>query len=359
MHTLVAALPPRIESHVVCARTENLDQFAVPHIHVARARLGDFALPRRWRRSRVSFLARQIRRTGARVLHSHFGDVGWEDRAAARHSVQHVVGFYGYDATVLVERSPEWRRRYRDLFDAAACVLCEGQAMRARIADLGCPASKLRLHRLGVPLELIQYRPRSWSGVEPLRVLIAGTFREKKGIPAALGAVARLSATLPLRVTLVGDADLQPRSQTEKARILDALQREPLCSIVEWKGTVRHDRLLQLMYQHHLLLAASQRASDGDTEGGLPVVLLEAAATGLPMVSTCHADIPDLVQHGVTGLLAGEGDADGLAQHIRWLAEHVGAWPRLLAAARERVERDFDARIQGERLADLYQTLDA
>ena len=70
--------------------------------------------------------------------------------------------------------------------------------------------------------------------------------------------------------------------------------------------------------------------------------LIEMAATGIPIVSTRHADIPEVIEHGVGGLLAKERDVDGLVDHLRWLMDHPDAWFVLTRAARMRVERDFD-----------------
>jgi glycosyltransferase involved in cell wall biosynthesis len=92
----------------------------------------------------------------------------------------------------------------------------------------------------------------------------------------------------------------------------------------------------------------SMQANDGDSEG-TPLAILEAGASGLPVVSTRHAGIPDVVLDSDTGLLVEEGDVDGMAQCMIRLAESPKLALELGTAARERIAEDFtlDASIRG------------
>ena len=354
-------LPPAdVESHVVCERTSNLDRFPLPNIHelLGRGRiewLWDVALRRLGVRRHLGLLVRVGRRTGARVVHSHFGHVGWGDAGGARRlGAAHVVTFYGHDLS-LPEREPEWGARYREMFAGAALVLAEGSHMASRIAALGCPREKLRVHHLGVRTGAIRYAPRRWAPGTPLRVLIAASFREKKGIPIALEALARLRRELPLEVTIIGDAGEHPAFLAEKARILRTIAEHDLGGCVRLLGYQPHSAVFEHAYRHHVYLAPSLTAADGDSEGGAPVTITEMAATGMPIVSTRHCDIPEVVLDGVTGLLAGERDVSGLVERLRWLVAHADGWRPLLDAGRRRVEEEYDAERQGARLAALYR----
>jgi len=108
-----------------------------------------------------------------------------------------------------------------------------------------------------------------------------------------------------------------------------------------------------------VFLSPSLTASDGDTEGGAPVSLIEMSASGMMVVSTTHCDIPGVVINGRTGLLAGEHDVDGLVTHLRWLIANPSQWATMRTAARAHIEAEFDARRQGERLAAIYREIDA
>jgi len=98
-------------------------------------------------------------------------------------------------------------------------------------------------------------------------------------------------------------------------------------------------------------------AADGDTEGGLPVALIEMAATGMPVISTTHCDIPEAIHDGISGRLAAERDVDGLVAHLRWLVAHPDAWEEMVSAARRHIEVEFNAKTQGERLAAIYRNV--
>lgn len=361
IHDQVRHLPEDVETHVVCETTEHTDDFPHPRIHSLRDRpLAAQILDRAARfiglRHYLAHLRHQIERLRPEVVHSHFGHLAWRDLGAVPEQVRHVVTFYGLDLSRLPAAQPRWKRRYRELFRRADLFLCEGPHMAATARTLGCPPGKLRVHRLGVDLERIDFVPRRWAPGEPLRVLIAAAFREKKGIPYAIEALGRLRQTLPVEVTVVGDAVAQPGSDREKAKILDAVARSGLGD-VRFPGFLPHDRLLDEAYRHHLFLSPSVTARDGDSEGGAPVALIEMAASGMPIVSTRHCDIPEVVLDGVNAALADERDVDGLVAGIRALADAHEAWPRRLREGRRHVEGRFDAVTQGRRLGELYKSL--
>lgn len=361
MHTQVRHLPPgRIDAHVVCERTANLDQFGLPNIHARPARSRIVAGWERalWRlrvRRHDPHLVTVGRAIGCNVVHSHFGHVGWMNLASVRRlGARHVTTFYGTDVNRLPVEHPRWRARYRQLFDEVDRVLCEGPYMARCVVDLGCPPEKVRVQHLGVDLADVPFRPRTWHPGEPLRVLVAASFREKKGIPYAIAALARVQAQVDVSLTLIGDAGSEPGSLLEKQRILHALSRSGLEGRTRLLGYQPHHVLWQEAYAHHVFVAPSVTAANGDTEGGAPVTIAEMAATGMPVVSTMHCDIPEVLEPGVSGLLAAERDADGLADHLQWLVKYPERWNELVCAARTRLEREFDARTLGDRLADHY-----
>ncbi len=356
----VRFLPERVEAHVVCERTENLDQFAVPNIHALRERsplryVWDKGLLKLGLRSHSGFLLEQIRTRQADLVHSHFGPYGWRDMHTCRKAgIPQIVTFYGADVNLLPTTEPSWRSRYRDLFATTACVLCEGPHMAASVISLGCPEERVRVHHLGVALDDLPFKPRSWDGQGPLSVLIAGSFREKKGIPFALEALGRLQRRVELEVTIIGDTDRSASSQEEKRRILETIETSGLGQRVRLLGYQPHAVFLKEAYARHLFLAPSVTASNGDTEGGAPVSIIEMAATGMAVISSRHCDIPGIIEHGVTGMLAEERDVDGLVECLERLLDEPQFWRDMVTKARRHVEQEFDAARQGQRLARIY-----
>jgi colanic acid/amylovoran biosynthesis glycosyltransferase len=349
----VRFLPPDVESHIVCERKENIEQFGLPNVHslseAPRKRLLRPGGVRDYR----DFLIKLSGQYGIRILHSHFGNIGWANmEAAGKAGLRHVVTFYGRDVNLLPAQDPLWHVRYRELFEQAYRVLCEGPHMARCVAALGCPEEKIQLHHLGVELEKLPFKPRSIKPGEPLRVLVAASFREKKGIPYAIDALGRLKKDVNVEVTIIGDAPPEESNHAEKRKILAAIEKNGLSP--RMPGYRPHDVMIEEAYRHHVFLSPSVTANDGDTEGGAPVTIIEMAATGMPVVSTTHCDIPHVLPHG---LLAGERDVEGLLGHMMWLMDNPGRWQGISEAGRRHIEINFSARLQGEKLAEIYREI--
>jgi colanic acid/amylovoran biosynthesis glycosyltransferase len=358
----ITSLPAGVRSAVVCDRLKNQDQLAGVQVYQLaareagrgwRSRLSGLFV-RSQRASEVSAIADRI---SADVLHSHFADVGWMDSPAAwRASIPHVVSVYGYDVTQLPHESVRWRKRLRKLFASTAAVLCEGSAMADTVRRLGCAPDRLRVHHLGIRVGDFPFSPRHWKPGEPLRILVAGSFREKKGIPYAIEAASRLNAAVPVQLTVIGDSD-RVQDAGEKARILDCVAAGGFGHPVRMLGFQPHARLVEEAMGHHVFISSSVRADNGDREGGVPVTIIEMAATGMPVVSTRHCDVPEVIRHGQTGLLAEERDVEGLLVQLRRLMEQPEEWVRLVTSAREHIEQQYNAGVQAIRLAGLYSDL--
>lgn len=355
----IAHLPPHVRS-VVLADEATAGAPATPPLHTPTPATGLAArVSKRWprfaQRRDARWLARRLRRLAPDLVHSHFGDVAWRShRDVQRAQACHAVSFYGFDASRLPVIDARWKHRYGELFDAVDLVLCEGPFLADTVHRLGCPRDRLQVHAIGVELDRLPFRPRELEANRPLRILVAAGFREKKGIPDAIRAVALAAQDVPMQLTIVGDARPTGRSQDERRRILEALDESQLGDRVVLTGFVRHTELLALALRHHVFLAPSRTATDGDSEGGAPVALIEMAATGMPIVSTRHCDIPYVLDDGRAGWLANEGDVAGIAAHLRWLAQHPDDWGPRLARARSRIETVFDAKLQGQRLGAAY-----
>ena len=363
MYNQVRYLPEDIVSHIVCETTENLDQFGLPNIHAlekaSRWRWQwDQGLRRYGVRQHLGFLVSQARRYKADIIHSHFGNIGWADMGAAmRAGTRHVVTFYGLDVNWLPTSAPIWKDRYRDLFAHVDRVLCEGPHMARCIVGLGCPESKVLVQHLGVRIDQIPFRPKLRYPAEPLRVLIAASFREKKGIPYALEALGHLQKEIPLEITLIGDAGKEPRSVEEKKEILAVIGKHGLGPKIRLLGYQPHSVFFEEAYRHDVFLSPSVTAADGDTEGGAPVSLTEMAAAGVPVIASTHCDIPEVIRHGETGLLAAERDVADLVEQLRFLAAYPEQIAEMVKAGRNRVEMEYSAQVQGQKLGGIYRDL--
>jgi glycosyltransferase involved in cell wall biosynthesis len=335
---------------------------AFPLANVAR-----LARPALWRRApyallRVLFGDRTLRAAfrplppgalgGARVLHAHFGEAGVASLPLLRAGAPPLVtSFYGLDAAQLA-RQPYGRWRYRRLFRAGAAFTAVSEAMRRELIALGAPAERTHVIRLGLDPEAIAFAPRRWPADGRVRLLTVGRLVEKKGTRYLLEALALLRERFPgLTITVVGDGPLRPELQ----RL--ALQRG-IAERVRFAGALPSPAVIDLMAKSHLFALPSVTAPDGDQEG-TPVALIEAQASGLPVLSTRHAGIPEVVLHGESGLLAPERDAPALAALLAQLLDRPERWAALGAAGRAHMCAAFDARDAAARLEALYDSVSA
>jgi colanic acid/amylovoran biosynthesis glycosyltransferase len=363
MYTQIKNLPELVEVHIVCERTEHLDQFKLPNIHCLKdVSPFKYLLEKLFRIYNVrhwwGHLYTMTENVQAQIIHSHFGHIGWADMMTAKQArVKHIVTFYGADVNKLPEKDKSWISRYSELFNSANSFLCEGPYMANALKELGCSPEKIKVHHLGVNVDTIPYKPRYWESNKPLRFLIAASFREKKGITYALEAIAKLQNEVSVEVTIIGDANSEIASQEEKQRILRIIGNSGLQSKTKLLGYQPYSVFFLEAYNSHIYLSPSVTAKDGDTEGGAPVSIIEMMATGMPVVSTNHCDIPEVIQYGISNWLVEERDVSGLLNKIRWLIDNQNEWKKISLAGRKHVEKNFNARRQGFKLSKIYSDL--
>ena len=310
-------------------------------------------------RKRVAFLSMLRDKYDARILHSHFGNCGWLNMLPAKAAkMKHVVTFYGYDLSRLPYARQKWRGRFLELFESVDTILCEGPYMAERAIALGCHPSKVKVQHLGVELDKISYRPRVWkNGEGPLLILIAASFREKKGIPFALEALGRLKH-LNYEVTIIGDAsETQEDTVEEKKKIMRTIKDGGIEDRVTFLGYVDQRKLWEEAYRHHLFLSTSVHARNGDNEGGAPIAIIEMMASGMLVVSSKHCDIPNVIEDEESGLLANEKDIEAIAEKVAWLYHNPQKWHEICRCARERVDLKFNVSVQGQKLAEAYGSI--
>ena len=280
------------------------------------------------------------------IVHAHFGQEGYFCLAARRSAgVPMVTTFYGMDASALPRRRL-WRRRFRRLFREGERFLVEGPYMGESLVSIGCPPEKVHLHRLGVDLgKIAKALPEAR---EEAVVLMYANFREKKGHVYGLRACRKILGSHPgLKVRIIGDGELGSEVEKEIARL-------GLGDRVVLLGMLPHAACLEELARATVLLYPSVTASDGDTEGGAPVALIEAMASGLPIVSSLHADIPTVAPDAQCALLFPERDVDGLAEGLDALLGSGRLRDDMGRAGRAHAEDAHDMRKQGIRLEAVY-----
>jgi colanic acid/amylovoran biosynthesis glycosyltransferase len=267
----------------------------------------------------------------------HFGDVGSRMLPVFEAGMvpsKFAVVFHGADlSTVIAAQGPDF---YKPLFRRCDRVLPVSDHWARALAQYGCPPEKIRVHHMGVDTRRLEYRERKLAAGEPVRMISICRFVEKKGLEYAIRALARALPRLrhAVEYSLVGDGPLLPAMQS----LVDELGLSAQVRLLGWQD---NDHVRDLLATMHILVAPSVTAQDGDQEG-IPVSIMEAMAAGLPVLSTRHSGIPELVTDGVSGWLAPERDVEYLADRMCALINAPDTWGAFGLAGRAHVLEQFD-----------------
>ena len=231
---------------------------------------------------------------------------------------------------------------YGKLAEKASLFLCVSDFIRKQAIEAGFPPEKLVVHYIGIDRSLF-LPPSEITATDS--VLFIGRLVEMKGGEYLLRAMDTVQKSRPMsELTIVGDGPLRP--ELEKL----AAELEVKCTFL---GVQPPAAVRQLLQRSRLLCLPSVTTSTGDREG-LPTVLVEAQAMGVPVVSTVHSGIPEAVIDGVTGLLVPERDSEKLADALLKLLEDRDLWQRFHVATQAHVDKHFDLRTQTALLEDIY-----
>ena len=312
MYDQIRALK-RYRPFVITQMRQNADRFPLEGVYSAQD-LG--LIPRqvyrliRKVRGTYAGYERWMRDMGADLIHAHFGQEGYRCLTAKKNTdIPLLTTFYGMDVSQLPRR-PIWQKRFGRLFAEGDLFLAEGTHMANALIGIGALADRVRVQHLGVDLAAMPFvEPAARNSDAPV-VLTYAAFREKKGLVYAVQAFAKIAGTHPTaRLRMIGDGPL--RGELERA-----ISQWGLGDRVDLLGYLSRNAALGELRQASVLLYPSLTASDGDTEGGAPVALIEAMASGACVVSSLHADIPEVVPNGTCGMLFPERDVNGLAEGL-------------------------------------------
>ncbi|MCA9770078.1 glycosyltransferase [Candidatus Dependentiae bacterium] len=258
-----------------------------------------------------------------------------------------VTCFRGSDITRDV---PKHIDRYQELFANGDLFLPVCDYFKEKLICYGCPEQKIVTHYSAIDLDHFVFKRKKLSEDGIIRIISVGRLVEKKGFAYLVNAIWLLVKKYPnIQCTIVGDGPLYSRLDRR-------IKKFKLTKHITVSGWVTHETLIELFEQSDIFVLPSVTARDGDKEG-IPNTLKEAMAFGLPVISTYHAGIPELIEHHATGLLVPEKSADVLATAIEWLITHTGCWKSITHAARIRIETYFDAKKNSIQLSELLEQL--
>lgn len=285
------------------------------------------------------------------VIHCHFGPVGAKAALLKETGVLRgrlVTTIHGYDITSYVKG--RGRGVYDHLFKVGDLFMPISERWREELLRLGCPEEKIMVHHMGVDLDKFTFLPRGTRNDKAINILTIARFVEKKGVEYGVRAVAKTLSSYPdIHYTVIGDGPLRDSFQ----ELINDLKIESKVELVGWKS---QDEIVALMKEADILLAPSVTSVDGDQEG-IPVVLMEALAQGLPVLSTLHSGIPELIRDGESGYLVPERDVEALSDKLLMLISERDQWQDMGMAGRKCIEEDFNIYSLNNLLVKAYERL--
>jgi glycosyltransferase involved in cell wall biosynthesis len=290
------------------------------------------------------------------LIHGHFGPDGiYAMRLADKLNIPFVVTFYGYDITV--SRQDMWRSgnpsiyqfllHEEELKQKASVFIAFSSFLHKKLIEKGYPVNKIIQQHSGIDTE--KFTPATEKPNERY-IFCVGRHTQKKGIDTLLKAFARIARKHP-DVSLIqvgtGSMTLELQALSTKLGITDR---------VHFLGAQPYEVIQKLMRDAEIFSLPSQTSSNGDSEG-LPLVILEAAACGIPIVSTWHSAIPDAVRDQETGFLVAEKDDQSLAEKLDILLGDRALGKSLGKQGREWICENFDIHKQTDKLEAIYDSV--
>ena len=339
---------------------ENADAFPFPNIEVLpRPRINFLLRFQRkylqgmepvFYRGEYDQLEGVLTRRNAQLLHVYFGHTGVHLLPFMRNwSRPSLVSFHGMDI-MLRNEEPGYNHRLRALLATLPLVLARSESLGSRLMELGCDASKIRINRTGVPMGGFPYLVHSPPADGAWCIIQASRFIEKKGLEITLKAFAEFRKKYPnSELILAGEGPLE-------GQLKDLARTLGVGGSVHYPGFLNQKQLAAAYRSAHLFLHPSQTTTSGDQEG-VPNSMLEAMASGLPVVATLHGGIPEAVHSGYDGLLVPERDTAALANALFEIAEDSVTYETFSRNAAQSVRENFEQGRSIARLEGFYREL--
>lgn len=240
-----------------------------------------------------------------------------------------IVQFFGYDAT-LHSTINQYKEKYKDVFDYAKYVVVVSTKMKEDLIKLGCPLEKIALSYCGPDNSFFKANPQFKAS----QFVSVGRFVDKKAPYLTLAAFKNVVVKFPeATLVMIGDGILL--STCKNLAKLWKIDKN-----VEFTGIKNPSEIFKIFEESIAFVQHSITADNGDSEG-TPVAVLDAQAAGIPVISTRHAGIADVVLDNTTGLLVEEYDVDGMTLNMLRLLEEKCLAKKMGDAGRKRVSENF------------------
>ncbi|MGE5576926.1 MAG: glycosyltransferase family 4 protein [Syntrophothermus sp.] len=313
------------------------------------ANLDLFPLKEIFHLTEVADLERLLVTQGVSLIHAHSVPAALAMlEVKARLNLPLLVSLYETELNLLSRKNRPHVQQLQNIFRQGEHLFVVSHHMRERLAELGCQRQKVTILRPGIDMERFPFRPRAPGGSDKT-ICIASMvkFKDRGGLPMLIRAFAKVHDAFPNT-----GLEIYGNGERFQARLQELAASLNLARHVRLRGIPTGAKLADALTKAHLFcLPASSWGKSGIS---VPILLAEAMATGLPVVSTTYPGIEELITNGVNGLLVPPGDLDGLVTRLAYLLGHREEWASMGRAAHDRVKTSYNLARQVEKLERLY-----
>ncbi|RPI75659.1 MAG: glycosyltransferase, partial [Ignavibacteriales bacterium] len=281
-----------------------------------------------------------LKNNRTKLIHAHFGPSGLEIMNLSRKlDIPLLVTFHGYDASILLGMD-QYVKNIKKLFEHSY-IITVSDIMKQRLVSFGADPQKIFIVKCGIPVDFFEFIDRKplsekFESGETITFLQVSSFVEKKGHKYTLLAFKEFIKQFKnARLILAGDGYL--RNSIE--RFCSELN---IHQNVQFTGVINSEEVKRLMNNADVFVHHSITSEQGDQEG-IPTVIMEAMATGLPVISTFHSGIPELIDNNKNGFLIHEKDVDAYTKvltNLEFISDDIGQ------NARDTILKDFNLEVQ-------------
>ena len=287
------------------------------------------------------------------ILHFHYGsDAGIFLPVVKKMNIPSVVSFYGYDCTGFPKYYFGLGKLFlkKKVFSNASIITAMSEEMKRDIIQLGCNADKIIVHYHGIKTGLFNFE-KSHKSDDVIRFLMISSFTPQKGHIFLLNAFQKaLEKTKKIQLLVVGGGS--EKTAIEKHIAERNINNVIVCNPVRYASNEH----LKYLSDADVFVHPSITDLKGNKEG-IPGAIVEAMSIGLPVISTNHAGIPEIIKHLQTGFLVNENDIDALAQAMITLAEQPELRKTLSHNAKEYANSHLDISVKERELEELYNQI--
>lgn len=297
----------------------------------------------------------ELKRMAPQIIHGHYiTDSIFFHPITKNSNIPKICSCYGYDVSVIPRKYGVLAKYYYEkIFKEYDLFLAMTDEMKKDLLEIGCPENKLKVHYHGINTKLFEVERNYDLKDRVLNLLTIASLYPVKGHKSALEGLKCFKENNPqfkVKYTIIGDG-------FSKRQLEAFANQNGLADIVVFHPAIKHGpEFNKALKEAHVFLHPSITTKENDKEG-IPGAIVEAMASGLPVISTFHGGIPYIIEHNTTGFLVKEHDAVAIARHIELLYHNRDLRIRIGDNAKKYAKLHLDLFEKAKDLEEIYNSV--